>query len=80
MSLLITSIVASIVLTLLANDGLRMFSRRSRRNPARPSGPGRGASVPRSDHRTPTTSRVFFPWKLMVAVSLIATIAINVIR
>ncbi len=80
MSFLITSIVASIALTILANVGLWMLSRRSRRGHSRRIDPGRGASMPWPGGRTRTTTRVFFPWKLMLAVSIIATIAINVVR
>lgn len=80
MSFLIASIVASFALTILVNVGLRVLSRGSRRRGARRVGPGPGSSMPWLNGRTGTATRVFFPWKLMLAVSVIATIAINVVR
>lgn len=80
MSFLVTSIVASIVLTIVANIALRSFTRKPRHMNQHETGPRREKSVPWSDTRTRNTTRVFFPWKLMLAVSVIATLIVNVIR
>ncbi len=77
MSFLITSLVASVALTVLANVGLRMLSRRSDGGRARRIAPGRGTSMPSGVGRARMNARVFFPWKLMLAGSIIANLAIQ---
>lgn len=83
MSFLVASLVLSLVLTLVLNAGLAVLARRrrTREDPDR--------QMIRNDPRFETrsgatnrtvTTRVFFPWKLMLAISVIVTVVINLGR
>ena len=72
MTWVVTSLVLSIVLTVVLNLVLRGRS-------VRPGGTSVDSIVRRADGRAPRRTRVFFPWKVMLAVSILATVVVNVI-
>ena len=75
-SWLVTSLVASLVLTLVLNLGLRLFPGLGRKAEERFLAQME-SQVP--DGRKPKRRvQVFFPWKTMIVVSVLATIALNV--
>ena len=70
------SIVLSILLTIVLNVGLRMFPDAGRRLARGLSEPPPSAGERRqSNHRV----RVWAPWKAMILVSVILTIALNLV-
>jgi hypothetical protein len=76
MSPLAFSLVASVVLTILLNIGLRLFPGAARRLGDALT---RTAERPTDDQPDRSTVRVFFPWKAMLIGSLLLTLLINAV-
>ncbi len=78
MNWLVLSIVASVVLTVVLNVGLRMFPGAGDRAGRRIE-PWAPDPYDRSDPQpSQARVRVFFPWKLMLIASLVVTVLLNV--
>ena len=82
MSFIVASLVASLVLTVALNAGLALFARR--RHPGRSALPQTSRYEPGLGRlygtRPKVKARLFFPWKAMLVVSIVATVAINLLR
>lgn len=83
MNWLVLSIVASVVLTVVLNLGLRLFPGARGRAGRRIETLVAPDPHDRSDSCAPqppqTRFRVFFPWKAMLIASLVLTILLNVV-
>jgi hypothetical protein len=83
MDWLVMSIVASVVLTIVLNLGLRLFPGAGERGGRRaatwaaPDPEVRAGPDEAQPHRSRV--RVFFPWKAMLLASLVLTILLNVV-
>jgi len=76
MSPLAFSLLASIVLTVLLNVGLRLFPGARRRLHESVS---RSVEWPADDDTDRSSVRVFFPWKAMLIGSLLLTLLVNAV-
>lgn len=83
MNWLVLSIVASVVLTVVVNLGLRLFpgagDRTGRRLETWAAPDPDDRSDPYAPQPSQTRFRVFFPWKAMLIASLVLTILMNVV-